>query len=445
MKKIFLILCILFSLTTYAESNSDYLNINFWQKFNDDKLLENLTIAYNNNHDLKAAVLKVQEAQRVVKLSFANELPYFGFEGYIGQTFKSSDERFGHEVIPDFTQSHFLLPLNMNYEIDIWQENRLKTKSKKKQFEMIKQDERSTYILITSALACDYYNLIRIDKLIEYQNELINLSEQILYSQQRKYELGTATKTEIEEAQKNLTYLKEELLKLKEKQDVLENQMNVILADRSFNEIKRKDFSDISFNMEIPEKINFEVLEKRPDRIKSELELEKKGIDIKIAKKDFLPKFYLTGNLGFNMYNLHTAHKFLADIGVIPVFDIFAGGKKVQNLKLKKDEYEIAIQHYEKIILKSMQETNDALYSLKTAAKIINITDERKETDIKELNYTELKKEAGTKDNLDILIQKQKLILSQKQEVSAKINEIISSINLYQALGGIDFNEIETL
>lgn len=422
-------------------NTSDYINMPFWEKFNDEKLIDNITKVAENNNDLKAAVIKVNEAQRLVKMSFANELPHIGFDGYIGQTFKSSDTLFGSVVIPDYTQSQYLLPLTMNYELDIWGKNHLKTKSKKKQFEMIKQDERSAHIFITSVFACDYYNLIRIDKLLEYQKELIAIHKQVTDSVKKRYDAGTATINDVIAAEKTMTFLNEEYQNLLEKQDTLKNQMAALLADRQFSDINRENYDNINVNLLIPENIDVTMLEQRPDRIKSELDLERIGIDVKVARRNLLPSFIITGNLGFNLYNLSSAHKFLADIGVVPTWDLFMGGLKIQNLKLQKDRYEIAVQHYEKTILKSIQETNDALYSLKTSANIFAISQERTNSDLKELELTKRKEDAGTADKLDLLLREEILIQSQKQALSAEINKIIAGINLYQALGGIDYTE----
>lgn len=424
--------------------NLTYMNMPFWEKFNDENLINNLVTIYQNNNDLKAAVLKVNEANRVVKMSFADELPYIGFKGYAGRIFNSSDEKFGDITIPDYTESHFLFPLTMNYEIDIWGKNHLKTKSKKMQLEMIKQDEKSAYIYISSAFAIDYYNLIRADKLVEYYNNLINLQKDIINSYQCRYEYGTATLSDIEKARKDLTFYQEELQKLEERREVLLNQISVLLSNRSFDKIKRSDFNDINPSLKIPENVDFAILEQRPDSVKSELELKRIGIDIKTARRDLLPKFIITGNLGFNWYNISSSHKFLSDIGIVPVWDIFTGGRKLQLLKLQKDKYDIALQHYEKTILKVIQESNDALYSTKTAKKIKNTAKERLNSDTKEYSYTITKADAGIADKLDILRQEKLLTISQIESVSAEVNEIISAINLYQALGGIDYTALDT-
>ena len=415
-----------------------YLNLPFWSNFNDEILINNLQEVYTNNNDLKATTLKVSESQKLVKMSLANELPHIGFNGHINQIFKSSDEVFGDITIPDYTETRFLLPLTMNYEIDIWGKNHLKTESQKKRLEMMKQDEKSVYIGLTSAFATDYYNLIKIDELIRLQNELIDTQKQIIKATKKKFDAGTATIHQVIAEEKTLTYLVEELHNLQEKQDVVQNQMNVLLADKTFNKINRTNFKNINAKIVIPEKINTETIMTRPDCVKSEMDIERIGLDIKVAKRELLPKFDIVGNIGFNAYSLSSANTFLANLAIAPTWDLFMGGKKIQMLKYHKDEYKIAIEHYDKTILKSIQETNDTIYTLKSINKKYSIAKERTALSNKEYTLMQKKAELGTADKLKVLLQKEADILSQKQEISLKINEILAMINLYQALGGIN-------
>lgn len=416
-----------------------YLNLPFWQNFNDDVLIKNLTTVYQNNNDLKASSLKVKEAQRLVKISLANQLPYVGFDGYIGRIFHSSDEVFGKLTIPDYTETRFLLPLSYSYEIDIYGKNYLRTKSQKKRFEMTKQEEKSAYIYLTSAFATDYYNLIKADKLIALQKDLITTQKQVIGAVEKKYELGTANINDLIQEKKALTNYKEELDNLLEKQDVLKNQISVLLADRSFSQVDRTDYDNVKAKIVVPEAIQTDVILKRPDCVKSELNLEKIGIDVRVAKRELLPSFNIVGTLGFNAYNLSSSDKFLANLALAPTWDLFTGGRKIQMLKLQKYEYEIAIQNYDKTILRSIQETNDALYTLKSTAKRHSIVEERLNLSEQDMTLEEQKIQVGVSDLLDILYKKEIELIIQKQEASLKINEIIAMINLYQALGGVDF------
>ena len=49
---------------------------------------------------------------------------------------------------------------------------------------------------------------------------------------------------------------------------------------------------------------------------------------------------------------------------------------------------------------------------MKTAENIKTVVDDRLNKDEKEMKYTIIREDAGTADNLDIMFQKQKLIIS---------------------------------
>lgn len=71
-------------------------------------------------------------------------------------------------------------------------------------------------------------------------------------------------------------------------------------------------------------------------------------------------------------------------------------------------------------MLVAMQETNDALYTLKSANSKHSISQDRLDLSKKEMSLTEERKKIGTADRLDLLKRKQSLLATKKQEVSLK-------------------------
>ncbi len=447
---IFSILCIFFSTINLVEAKGkneeqinkyDYINIPFWQKYNDEILVNHLNKMYENNYDLKIAAYKLEESDKIVKLSLSNELPKIAFNGYVGRTLTSSDEVKGNIIIPDYSQYRYLLPLTLNYKVDLWGKNRLQTKSTKKLLEIQKEDEKALYISLTSNLAINYFNLIKTDKLIDIQNKLISNQEKVCDYVKKRELNGLAYKNEVLKEQKNLTYLQAEKNLLDEKREVLLNQINVFLGDRSFSEIERKSYESLNYNINMPQLIDINIVEKRPDVIKSNLKLQKAGYDVRISKKNLLPSFIISGNVGYNAYQL--GHLFgtktgLANIGVIPYLDVFSGGRKINTIKLMKTRYKRAFEEYNKNILTALQEINDALYSAKTAQENYEILNNRFELQKKDTELIIKKENIGTANIIDVLIKEQETLQVEKQQISSYINEIISSINIYKATGGID-------
>lgn len=438
-------LCAVAKTTTVKADKIEYMNLSWWEKFGDKNLDKNLEFAYENNKDLKIAAASTKQAQQVVKLSFADQLPQLTFNPHIGREFTSADTRFGDILIPDYTQNRFLMPLTMTYELDIWGENYLKTKSIKQKLEMIKQDERASYITITTALASNYFNLIKADKLIENQSALVGLQEEIVKLYEKKYDGGLCSIKDVLAEKQLLTLFKEDLNNLKEKQDVLENQLKVILGDRNVVNVERSSYNDINM-IEFPLDIKSEAIQNRPDLIKSEYYIKKIGIDVKVARRDFLPKFILFGQAGFNLYQISDmfgSHTFLSNAGVMPSLDLFTGGRKIAMLRFKKYEYEKALQMYEKTILTSLQEVNDALVSAKTARANLMSSKERYELQKEQFRLADRKLQIGSASNLEILKAKEALLISEKTNISNTVDAVISAINIYKSVGGVDYMQFE--
>ena len=234
---------------------------------------------------------------------------------------------------------------------------------------------------------------------------------------------------------------------MKEKQDVLENQLKVILGDRNVTQINRTSYDKIK-TVNLPADIKTEAIQNRPDLIKSEYYIKKMGIDVKVARREFLPKFVVFGQVGFNAYSLSKifgSHSFLSNIGVMPSLDLFTGGKKMAMLRYKKLEYEKALEMYEKTVLTSIQEVNDAMMSAKTARANLQSSEERYKIENDKYALVEKRLAIGTSTDVEIMEAKEALIMSEKSEISNKINTIISAINIYKAVGGVDYMPYEEL
>ncbi len=424
----------------------EYVNLDWWEKYKDPVLTDYITTAFKNNQDLKIATLNVKQSEQVVKMAFAGQLPQLGFQGDLFRDFTSSTVKFGDVVIPDYKQSNFFLPLTMSYEIDIWGENYLKTKAIKKQLEIVKQNERASYISLTSAVAAQYFNLIKFDQLIKDQQALVKLQSEIVHLEEIKYKNGLCPVTELMDEKQLLTQLKSELNVYVDKRLIIARELGVLtgLREKDLSEMARSDYSKIAL-LPLPDAINAEVIQYRPDYLKAEDYIEKIGIDAKVARRDFLPKFVLYGQVGFSSYNLNNvfgSHTFKSLAGVMPSLDLFTGGAKMARLRWTKLELEKAQQMYEKTILTSIQEVNDSLGGAKT--KEANYKESVKRYNLENAKYAlaDEKFNIGAKSNLDLMKDTERLLVADKDKVSCQVNYLLSTLDIYKAVGGKDFTTI---
>lgn len=454
MKKIFIITLlavITLQIPVFAKNTEpqkanhiEYMNLSWWEKYNDENLTNNLLKLYENNYDLKNAALKVKENEQAVKIQFANQLPTIGLSGQMYREMRSSMQQFGSLQIPSFAQYNYYLPITLNYEADIWGTNRFKTKSVKQRLEIIKQAERATYISLTSDFAADYFNLIRADEFLSIQEELIKTQEAIVEKVKDKYDIGLCNVNEVLAEQRLLTLMKEEHNRHIKTRDTLTDTMKVYLASSS-SEINRNKYENLTVLKDIPLEYSTEIIENRPDYLQEEANIKRIGFDVSVAKREFLPKFIIFGQIGLNAYHLDTLFNTASQMfsaGILPSLDLFAGGRKVALLKYRKFEYEEALNSYQKTILEGIKEMNTGLAEYKEASENYNESLNRLKLQNQTYTLAKDKQEIGSASDLDVLYAKEAYLMVKKDEVSGKINSIISTIGLYKAAGGVDLYKI---
>ena len=454
MKKILTVtLFILFFVSSFSfalakkQQKEEEINVNFFRKFQDEILLENILSAYSNNLDLKIAYSKVKESERIVKMSLASELPQVDFAPLISKTFSSGDLIRGKNnyMVRSYNQSRFYLPVYVSYDIDVWGKNRLKTKSKEQSLKMIEQDKKTSEILLSSSVAIDYYNLIKIDKLLELNQELLKLNENALLLSKNKQKFGLLSEDDILSQKENLIKVQKTINNLENQKEILKNQIGYLTADKLFSDVKRKSFEDINELFDTPNTLESNIILNRPDVKSAQENIKRASYDARVAKRELLPTFTIMGTFGFNGYNnlkgIFKNHTGLADISVMPNWNIFDAGKRFQLIKLKKLEYERAQKEYEQAVLASLQEVNDTLATLKADKKDYSLSKDIFEIQNKKLKLKSSNKAFGLSNELDYILYQEAQNLSAQSVVDNKINQIISAINLYRATGGVDFTK----
>ncbi len=439
MKKFLIILLIMLFSPAFANTQ-EYMNFSWWEKFGDEVLVSNLQELYDKNYDLKNAELKIKENEQIVRMQFANELPAVVLSGNISRDFRAPRQQFGSMHIPNYSQYNYNIPITAGYEIDIWGANRLRTKSKKQQLEIIKQAERATCITLSSDFVADYFNLIKADKFIEIQDELIKIQEDILVKVSDKYKAGLCSVNELLAQEKLLTSLKEEHNLHIQARNVLLNSMRVYLSTAN-GEIQRSNYDSLKVLDNIPKEYSTDIISNRPDYLQEEANLKRIGLDVRVAKREFLPTFTIFGQIGLNAYHwgslLNSPSQFF-NAGILPSWDLFSGGRKRAFLKVKKYQYEQALNDYQKTFLVSVKDINSGLVEYKTALKNYEEAQKRIAVEGKIYDLAKYKSNIGAASELDELFAREMYLMTKKEVVSNKINTIISAIGLYKAAGGVD-------
>ena len=409
----------------------DYINYGWWSNFNDDILKGYIDEAIKNNRTLKMASISVDEYYQVIKINFGNELPMAGV-GFSPAYMKPQGL-----TQADWT---FAMPGIVNYEADIFLKNHDKTKMAKKDYEKALQDERSAYITIASAVGTTYLNIVKLDKIIELQEQIIEDRKLIYDLMLLRNREGLTSTSDTVKANKSYVGGQSVLTDLKRQRNILLNQLCVLLgiSPEKADTLKRISYDDLNFSGVIPKEISSEIIAQRPDYISAEKMIEKAGIDVRVAKKEFLPTINLTGVALFmnNEFGslLSTKGALAALAGAINL-PLFTGGKRIANLKLKKATYQRLLNNYYQTNLVAIQEVNDALTIIAHDNKKYEDTKTQSELEKKDYGLSNAKYQQGVISKLDLTQLKENVLSTDKLLVDQKINCLIDYIGLYKAVG----------
>lgn len=415
-----------------------YINMNWWDNFNDDILNSYIEKAVMNNYDLKMATLNVDEYYQNVKAQFASELP--SMTAGLGPSFYKA---------PGMTKtsSSIGLPMIVQYEADIFLKNHDKTKSVKKLYEGSKTDERAAYIAIASAVGTAYFNIVKLDKMISLQENIVNARQDIYNLMLSRNKEGLTSTADTIKANKALVQGQTDLIELKKQREQLLHQFCVLIGEspENANTITRNSLDSLNYQLAIPNEIPSEIITHRPDYLKAELMVEKAGIDVRVAKKEFLPSINILGGGLFSARDfgsLFTTKNMLLGVAGGIMAPLFQGGSLKANLRLKKATYERVLQNYYKTNLTAIQEINDALVASRLDKEKMSQTEKQYNLEKDDYKYNELKYNQGTISKLDLIQYQENLLTIEKLVAQQKVECMADAISLYKATGSKPYDYV---
>lgn len=427
-----LTLCFSQSVSAYDYAS---LNLEFFNKFNDENLNYYISSALENNHELKKTEYVIEQYRQLVKYSFSKELPTFSVgANYLG----IHTPKFGSYGLSD---NAFVLPFIVSYEADFLLKNRDKTKSYKKSYEAAIYEQKALYLSLLSDLATVYTNIMQYENLISNQKKILYNNENILLHSQKLFNNGIITINELNDSKKQVENLKIQLDQLEKDQKILLMQLAILsgVSPENYDDLKYGSLNNFEYSGLVPDEFPSDVIFSRPDVMAAELKLEKVKIDIQVARKEFFPRFNITGVWAFNTIfpgNFFSWESSIALLLAGATQDIFQGGRKVINLRFQKAKYEELFEDYKQTDLNAIKEVNTALCLVKYDTNTEKNVKQKLSYQNANFQNEQKKYNRGIISAIEILESENQKLAVENELIKAKTQKLINYFTLYKAVGG---------
>lgn len=323
--------------------------------FADQRLLQVLDMALNNNRDLRTATLNIQRAQQAYQITENNQLPTIGASGSVLR----QDQGGG-------AQTRYNVGLGVTaYELDFWGRVRSLKDNALDNFLATQSSRDATQIALIGQVSQAWLSY-------SFANANLKLAEQTLKAQlesynlnKKRFDVGIDSELPVRQAQISVETARNDVANYKTQVAQAQNLLNLLVGQPvPANLLPAQRITRITSNTAIGAGLPSDLLVNRPDVRAAEYRLSAAGANIAAARARLFPTISLTGSAGYasaDLSDLFKSGNFVWSIGPSLDIPIFDWGTRQANIRISETDQQIALSDYEKSIQTAFREVNDAL------------------------------------------------------------------------------------
>jgi multidrug efflux system outer membrane protein len=410
-----------------------------WQAFfENEKLRELISLALENNRDLRVAALNIEKSRAQYQIRRADLFPAvnasaIGAEQRIPGIISGTGEG-------QFYQE-YLVGLGFSaYELDLFGRVRSLKDQALEQYLATEQARKSVQISLVAEVAGDFLALAA-------DRELLKLARETLASQMASYNLiksrfdaGVAAALALQQAQTTVDSARVDIARYITRIARDENALALVVGASIPGGLFPADMGDaVSSVKDIPAGLPSDVLVRRPDILQAENLLKGANANIGAARAAFFPRitlvtFYGTGSDQlFDLFKPGTDTWNFAPRIDLPIFD---GGANQANLKVAQVNRDIAVAQYEKAIQTAFREVADALAQKGTIDDQLAAQQSLADATSESYVLSQARYDKGLDSYLTVLDSQRSLYSAQQNLITTRLSRMTNLVTLYKVLGG---------
>jgi len=426
-----------------APQAESFADLKWWEVFKDRDLQELMKTAIQQNYDLRDAVARVEAARANLGITRSNQFPQVGASGDIQFTRLSRDgaEPLPASFLPSQNRNWGEASLNLlSFEVDLW--GRLRRATEAARANLLSADENRKVVLTTlvSDVATQYFTVRELDYELEISKTTLATRRDSLNLTIDRQTGGVATDLDLRQAEQLVDTAAETIPTLQQQIEQTENQISLLLGENPGDVMHHQGaFNEDVFPPEVPAGLPSALLERRPDIRAAEQNLIAANADIGVAKAAYFPQLSLSGLIGGQSTQLSSlfsgpksAWSFVPQL----TQPIFTAGRLRSNVRLAEAQRDSALVLYQKSIQTAFTEVSNALIAHQRVREsrvqqqaLVAALEDRKR-----LAYARYI--GGVDTQLNALDADRDLLQTQLDLRQIRLNELLSVVQLYKALGG---------
>ena len=406
----------------------------WWEVFQDQELQQLVRTALQQNYDVRIAAARVLEAQAQLGITRANQFPTVSANG-TGSSLRNP----ATGPIPSYEYTYGHVGLNAAWQLDFWGMYRRATEAARAQLLASEWARQEVVATLVANVASAYFQLRELDLELDITKRAVASRKESLQLTQTLEEHGINSILDVRQAEQLVYTASAQIADQERRIEQQENLLSILMGNNPAAIPRGAVLTAQIHPPEIPAGLPSSLLERRPDIRQSEQQMIAANAQIGVARAAYFPQISLTAAPGFQsnaLTNLFSGPSGLWTFSGSITQPIFTAGKIRSGVRLAEAQQQETLLVYQQTIQGAFRGVSDALVAYRKDQEFRAQQEllAHSAQDAAQLSGQRYK--SGTTSYLEVLTNETNYFTAELGLAQARLNELLSLVQIYQALGG---------
>lgn len=422
-----------------AQPRDGALPEKWWEIYNDpvlNALAEQVAIS---NLSIASAEASFRQARAAVQAARSGYFPSLSAGASATRSQKSGN--LGNTTNKVSPAWDFQVPLDLSWELDLWGRIRRGVEASQAGVQASAADLAAVTLSIQAELVSDYFQLRVLDAQKQLLDTTTSTYRKSLDMTKYRYDAGVAAKSDVLQAETQLTSTEAQTIDLGVQRAQLEHAIALLIgkAPAAFSLPSATNATAIPPIPAIPAGLPSELLEQRPDIASAERRMAAANAQIGVAKAAYFPTIKLSAAAGLEASTLASWFAWPSrfwSLGPAISSALFDGGLRKAQSEQAKSVYDATVAAYRETVLTGFQQVEDNLAALRILEEESRIQDQAVQAAQQVVQITTNQYQAGTVAYINVLVAQSTALANDRAALGLAGRRLVSSVLLVKALGG---------
>ena len=396
--------------------------------FGDPQLQTLVRTAIERSFDVRIAASRILQAQEQVGITRAGEFPNV-----------TAGPGFSSQKLPGIAITYFQLQALVSWTPDFWGRYRRATEAARATETAAEWNRREILSTLVESVAAAYFQMRELDAELDLSKQTLASRQESLTLTQTLLNGGATGLLDVRQAEQLVEEAAEAIPDTERQIGVQEDLISTLIGENPHAIPRGQAFTGQQVPPEIPIGLPSRLLERRPDIRAVEQRLAAATANIGVARAQLFPSLPLTGGAGTqsaNLTRLFSGPGAGWTLSASLTQPIFNAGELRSNVRLTEAQQQELTLTYEQTIQAAFRQVSDALIAYRKYREFREHQEKLTAAAEDAARLSDMRYRGGASSYLEVLTSQTNYFAAQLNLSRARLNERLTLVQLYAALGG---------